>query len=111
MAQEEKSLQFEVASIKPAAPDARGMYIAPSPGGRIRITNMPLKEMIVIAYRIQPYQISGGPAWLDSVRYDITAKAEDTPKPGELQEFAKFSGSLDGICRVLLSSNEFVYVD
>jgi hypothetical protein len=33
------------------------------------------------------------------------------PKPDELQAFAKFDGSLDGICRVLLNSNEFVYVD
>ena len=33
------------------------------------------------------------------------------PKPDELQTFARFNGSLDGICRVLLNSNEFVYVD
>jgi Protein of unknown function (DUF1553)/Protein of unknown function (DUF1549)/Planctomycete cytochrome C len=33
------------------------------------------------------------------------------PQPDELQTFARFNGSLDGICRVLLSSNEFVYVD
>jgi hypothetical protein len=33
------------------------------------------------------------------------------PKPDELQAFARFDGSLDGICRVLLNSNEFVYVD
>ena len=33
------------------------------------------------------------------------------PRGDELQTFAKFNGSLDGICRVLLNSNEFVYVD
>jgi hypothetical protein len=38
--QDGKRLQFEVASIKPAAPDARGMWIRPSPGGRLTITNM-----------------------------------------------------------------------
>ncbi len=85
LAQDVKGPQFEVASIKPAAPDARGMFIRPSPGGRVNVTNMTLKELIVIAYRVQPYQISGGPPWFDSAHYDIAAKAEDTPKPGEVQ--------------------------
>jgi hypothetical protein len=70
--------------IKPAAPDARGMFIRPTPGGRVNITNMTLKELIVIAWRIQPFQISGGPAWLDSVHYDIAAKSEDSSKPSEM---------------------------
>jgi uncharacterized protein (TIGR03435 family) len=84
MAQEPARPQFEVASIKPAAPDARGMFIRNMPGGRVNVTNMTLKEMIVIAWRIQPFQISGGPAWLDSARYDISAKPETAPKADEL---------------------------
>src|SRR5712691_2353422 len=76
--------EFEVASIKPASPDARGMFIRTAPGGRVNVTNMTLKELIVLAYRIQPYQISGGPAWLDSAHYDITAKPETSPKKDEL---------------------------
>ncbi|MGA3185964.1 MAG: TIGR03435 family protein [Bryobacteraceae bacterium] len=82
-AQDAKRPEFEVASIKPSAPDARGMWIRNSPGGRVNITNMTLKELIVIAWRIQPYQISGGPPWLDSLHYDISAKAENTLKQGE----------------------------
>ena len=65
---------FEVASIKPSAPDARGTGIA-RPPGRLEIVNMTLKEMIVNAYSIQPFQVSGGPGWVDSVHYDISAKA------------------------------------
>jgi uncharacterized protein (TIGR03435 family) len=76
--------QFEVASIKPAAPDAHGMFIRPGPGGGVSITNMTLKEMIVIAYRVQPFQISGGPSWLDSIHYDVVAKPEEKPKQDEL---------------------------
>jgi len=83
-AQTDARPEFEVASIKPAAPDARGMFIRPTPGGRVNITNMTLKELIVIAWRIQPFQISGGPAWLDSVHYDIAAKSEDSSKPSEM---------------------------
>jgi uncharacterized protein (TIGR03435 family) len=85
LAQEPKHLEFEVASIKPAAPDARGRSIRPSPGGRVTIGNMPLKEMITLAWRIQPYQIVGGPPWFDSAGFDISAKAADTLKEGELQ--------------------------
>ena len=76
--------QFEVASIKPASPDARGMFITPGPGGGVRISNMTLKEMIVLAYRVQPFQISGGPPWLDSLRYDVVAKPETKPKQDEI---------------------------
>src|ERR1035438_9136549 len=84
-AQTDQHVEFEVASIKPAAPDARGMFIRPGPGGGIRVTNMTLKELMVIAYRIQPFQISGGPAWLDSAHYDVIAKPEKKPQQGEIQ--------------------------
>jgi len=83
--QDEKKPQFEVSSIKPAAPDARGMFIRTTPGGTVNITNMTLKEIVVLAWRIQPYQISGGPPWITSTRYDISAKPESAPKDGELQ--------------------------
>ena len=82
-AQNDAHPEFEVASIKPAAPGARGIFIRPIAGG-VTITNMPLKELIVLAYRIQPFQISGGPPWLNSVNYDISAKSETPPKRGEI---------------------------
>lgn len=65
--------QFEVASVKPAAPDQRGMFIRPGPNGGINISNMPLKEMITLAWQIQPFQVSGGPSWIESQRWDIIA--------------------------------------
>jgi len=75
---------FEVATIKPAATDARGTFVEFARGGRINLTNMTLKGMIGFAWDVQPFQISGGPSWLDSVRYDVTAKPEGSAKPGEL---------------------------
>src|SRR5215475_3889083 len=83
-AQTEPRQQFEVASVKPSAPGGRGMFIRSQPGGRLNITNMTLKEMIVFAWRIHPFQVSGGPPWLDSIRYEVVAKAETDPKPGQL---------------------------
>jgi uncharacterized protein (TIGR03435 family) len=84
IAQTDPRPEFEVASIKATAPGARGMFIRPTPGGRVNITNMTLKELIVIGWRIQPFQISGGPGWLDSAHYDISAKSENSFKQGEL---------------------------
>jgi uncharacterized protein (TIGR03435 family) len=68
--------KFDVASIKPAAPGGRGMFIRPSAGGRVTVTNMPLKVLIQLAYSIQPFQISGGPPWMESIHYDIEAKPD-----------------------------------
>jgi uncharacterized protein (TIGR03435 family) len=76
--------QFEVASIKPAAPGQGGMFISPGPNGGLNVTNMPLKQFMGLAWRIQPYQISGGPAWIDSARYDVSAKPDHKPKQDEL---------------------------
>ena len=76
---------FEVTSVKPAAPDARGTFVRTTAGGMVTVSNMPLKELMVLAWRIQPYQISGGPPWIASERFDISAKPEHTPNDGELQ--------------------------
>src|SRR5215469_11755076 len=84
-AQQNPAPGFEVATIKPAAPDARGRYIQPGPGGGIKITNMTLKDMIEFAWRIQPFQVSGGPSWIDSVSYDVVAKPESKSSFSENQ--------------------------
>jgi uncharacterized protein (TIGR03435 family) len=66
---------FEAATVKPSAADATATAIFMPPGGRLEIKNMTLKEMIANAWSIQPFQVSGGPAWLDSAHYDISAKS------------------------------------
>jgi len=66
---------FEVASIKLNKSGARGGRFSTEQGG-IVATNMPLRTFIKAAYGIQDYQLSGGPGWLDSERYDIAAKSE-----------------------------------
>jgi uncharacterized protein (TIGR03435 family) len=69
-------LTFEVASIKPAAPDARGTMIRMMPGGALTVTNATLRMLLTLAYDVRDFQISGGPGWVGSERYDINAKAE-----------------------------------
>jgi uncharacterized protein (TIGR03435 family) len=52
--------------------------IRPPVGGRFTATNAKLKMLIGIAYNVKTFEISGGPGWIDSDGYDITAKAVDT---------------------------------
>src|SRR5215472_7951145 len=74
---------FEVASVKSAAPQAgRGLMrrLMGGPGtpdpGRITYTNVTLSMLLTNAYDVKHYQVTG-PAWLDSEGYDITAKIPD----------------------------------
>jgi len=68
---------FEVASVKasPAPVEGRGgrEAITPAPAG-VTMTSVRLKSVIQWAYHLQAVQVSG-PGWLDSDRFDITAKA------------------------------------
>ncbi|HKE23642.1 MAG TPA: TIGR03435 family protein [Bryobacteraceae bacterium] len=76
---------FEVATIKPSAPlDAPKMMAAIQSGEPMPIgphvgahgaeyLYMNLKSLIVHAYQVKPYQVSG-PDWLDQQRFDIVAK-------------------------------------
>src|SRR5690349_24010935 len=65
---------FEVASVKPAA-DANGRSLLQSVPGRLRMTNLALRRLILNAYGVQDYQLSGDPPWLASEHYDIQATA------------------------------------
>jgi uncharacterized protein (TIGR03435 family) len=81
---ETPSLKFEVASIKPAQSGAYGGGIRPAPGGeRYIATNITLKLLITVAYRIRADQVAGGPAWMDTAVYDMNAKAE---RPSSVEE-------------------------
>jgi uncharacterized protein (TIGR03435 family) len=43
------------------------------------VENQSLRALIRAAYQIQGFQISGGPNWIASDRYDIEAKSEGNP--------------------------------
>jgi uncharacterized protein (TIGR03435 family) len=78
------ALKFEVASLKPSQPGGRG-GIRPAPGGeRYLATNVPLKLLITVAYRVKPDQVLGGPDWINTDTYDMNAKAERPSTAEEL---------------------------
>jgi uncharacterized protein (TIGR03435 family) len=90
---------FEVASVKPgispyeagrAAAAGGGNFTFPfvgvrvQPGGRL-IANTTLQGLILRAYGIKDYQLEGGPKWLTTDYFDISAKAErDTATEADL---------------------------
>jgi len=65
---------FDVASVKPSLPEARGSTFNFTPSG-LTITNGTLKGIIEMAYDVRDFQISGASSWLDADRYDIFAKS------------------------------------
>ena len=75
-------LAFASASVKPAAsalPDGeRGIRL--QRGGVFSATGVTLRELIQYAYQRHPFdrhEVTGGPAWIDSARFDILATAPD----------------------------------
>src|SRR3984957_3565272 len=83
-----KRQQFEAASIKPSAPMGMGMVkigIQMLPGGRISMAGVSRKLLIQQAYGVRDFQIVGGPQWLGSERYDITAKPEGAASPEQVK--------------------------
>ena len=75
-------VEFEVASIKAAQPLAAqaaagklhvGMTID---GARVDIGSLSLADLIPIAFRVKPYQVSG-PGWMSSERFDVIGKIPD----------------------------------
>jgi uncharacterized protein (TIGR03435 family) len=67
---------FDVASVRPANP-RQGIDMQTFPNGRLTATNCSLKQLIEAAYNFKPYLVSGGPAWLDTDRFDISAQADE----------------------------------
>lgn len=76
---------FEVSSIK-AAPDPRNALEVV--GNRFHMVNE-LYRIILLAYGIQPYQLSGGPAWVMSDRFEIQAKAAKPSTEDEMKIMAR----------------------
>src|SRR5207253_2697585 len=72
----EKLPEFEVASVKPTRSGPGPVRIETQPGGRFTATNVTLRALIQNAYRVQSFQVVGGPDWLNADRFDIVAKAD-----------------------------------
>jgi uncharacterized protein (TIGR03435 family) len=68
-----KRLEFEAASVKPSASTRLlGTMVR---DGKLTATGISLKALIALAYDVREAEISEGPNWVGSERYDMNAKA------------------------------------
>ena len=72
-----QSPRFEVASIRPGIPGQKGGGGVTTGKGRLLVENETLKRCIMGAFSVGPNQIVGGPPWLETDTFRITAKAEE----------------------------------
>jgi len=72
---------FDVASIKPSAPETP-LKVDFAAGGRLTISHGTLRFLIKIAYDVSDQQILGGPGWINSRRFDLEGKTL-TPYGGD----------------------------
>jgi len=79
--QEKTDLQFDVASIKPNLSVSGPTMVGGANPNRFNAVNAPLRLLIRSAFRLQDYQIIGGPAWTGTDRFDIEAKTEGLTTP------------------------------
>lgn len=76
---------FEAAALRlsdPNAPEVRSP--GPLPGGRFEVRNFSLKQLIVLGWGLSGSELTGAPAWLNSVRVDLTAKLPSTEATREI---------------------------
>jgi uncharacterized protein (TIGR03435 family) len=72
--------EFEVASIRPVDPIVSGQQADLGEhidGSQFRANNMTLRDYLVRAYSVRPYQVEA-PDWIASERFNISAKLPDT---------------------------------
>ena len=68
---------FDVATVKPTPAEAAGVEqpsIVQFQPEAFRRTNSTLRTIVRTAYNVQDYQVTGGPDWADSLRFDIEAR-------------------------------------
>jgi uncharacterized protein (TIGR03435 family) len=87
---------FEVATVRPTTTDIQSLAAqaragqmprvgAKIDGARAEYIYVSLKDLIVLAYKVKPYQITG-PGWLGSERFDIAAKIPDGASRDEVPQ-------------------------
>jgi uncharacterized protein (TIGR03435 family) len=75
---------FEVATIKPSAPDQRGKGFG-FQGDHFRTRNTNLNDLIAFAYGLHAKQIVDAPEWFGTDLYDIEAKPDVEGRPNQKQ--------------------------
>jgi uncharacterized protein (TIGR03435 family) len=75
---------IEVATVKPSPSEARGRLYTMR-GAQLMAINVTVLNVITFAYDLHERQVSGGPAWASSDRFEIVIKP-DTPGQPNIQQ-------------------------
>ena len=67
--------EFEAASIRPVKTPNPARTRDREEGRRFSAYSVTLRELIMMAYRVDAREVSGGPAWMAADEYDIDAVA------------------------------------
>jgi len=83
-------LEFEVASIRPAAPLTPQTAVVGLrlDGAQARIGAMTMKDYVAMAYRVKAYQVTG-PDWISTERWDLNAKLPDGATASQIPEMVQ----------------------
>jgi uncharacterized protein (TIGR03435 family) len=91
--QQSPAPRFEVASIKlwrPPTTPVTGIAVAVAPAGSgIFNRATTVAGLITYAHEVQDFQLSGGPEWVRTERYDVSARAGREVSQTELREMVK----------------------
>jgi uncharacterized protein (TIGR03435 family) len=68
---------FDVARIRPQAPDDHSFFVRPPNRGRFTANGTVAKLLVMLAYNVQESQIVGGPSWFGTEKWDVEAKSEN----------------------------------
>lgn len=79
---------FDVATIKPADTSKAGRYITLQGNSRFIAKDYTLKLLIAAAYDLNSRTIAGGPSWVESEAYDITAVTPGDTRPTHAEQMA-----------------------
>lgn len=85
---------FETSSIKLSPSSEKGFSFKYVSTRQFTANNHTLRECIGFAYDLNPALVSGGPAWLDSERYDITGLVPGDTRPPNSQLLLMFQALL-----------------
>ncbi len=72
--------RFDVATIRPHAPDDTRFKVNMPAAGQFKATGSVAKLVLMVAYDVQETQIVGGPSWFAIEKWDIEAKTDDGPR-------------------------------
>ena len=77
---------YELASLTPNHSGNNISRIMITPEG-FTDTNASVKSLITFAYNIQEHQLSGGPSWIETEKYDLVLKSNAPPtQPGTMPD-------------------------